>query len=884
MNRTSSVLHIARPDDRGTGAATAWLREMADAPRPAVYRRLATSPSGLTEAEAADRLARYGENLADPGAGGGTASRVISAVRSPFVALLTVLGGLLGCLGDRRGALTVAVMVTLSVAVRLWQDTRSERAVVALRARVSTTVTVRRRAGAGLPPSDREVPAQDVVPGDVVLLGPGDLVPADLRLISATDLALDQSTLSGEALPVPKRLGTAARSRHGDRADLAGSPTLCLAGTSVVAGRGTGVVIATGAGTYAGSIARESTEARPESTFDRGVRSVGWTLIRFMLVMAPIVLVINGTVSGNWTQGLMFAVAVAVGLTPELLPVIVTTNLARGAVRLSRLMVIVKRLNAIQDLGAMDVLCVDKTGTLTEDRVVFTHSIDAVGRPDGEAAEYAYLALHFQADPRDRFDEAIADQLTDTDEDLLTEAVYARVDEIGFDPYRRRGTVVVRRQPGEHLLITKGDPDVILPRCTRTRALGASTELTGAARDQAADLVRAHAQHGMRILAVAVKSAPARPGRYTDDDETGLVLVGFVGFVDPVRPSAADAVAALTAYGVAVKILTGDGEPVATQVCAQVGLRPGDVVTGQRLDATKDAALGELVERTSVFVKLTPAHKARVVRALRERGHAVGLVGDGVNDGPALRTADVGIAADSATDVAKDAADLILLDKDLAVIARGVVEGRRTLGNTLKYVHITASSNFGNVLTVLAASVFLPFLPMLPIQLVVQNLLYDAAQLALPWDRVDPDYLRRPRRWDARELTRFMVVFGPLSSLFDLCTFAVLWWVFDTGARPELFHTGWFVPGLLSQLLIVLVLRSGHPPWRAARPGRPVLVAAGGVAVIGLLLPLSPLAAPLGLHPLPGAYLIWVLAVLVAYGSAAQLTKQLYLRRRTAWW
>jgi Mg2+-importing ATPase len=900
MIRTATMLRSARPAVSSAAETAVWLRELAEAPRLAVFGRLDASPRGLTEPEAAERLARYGDNVVDPPARLGAAGRVATAVRSPFVALLAALGVVFAGLGDLRGALTVAVMVTLSVAVRFWQHTHSDRAVAALRARVSMTTTVRRRAEDGHRPSEREVPSQDLVPGDVVLLEPGDLVPADVRVLSASDLVVDQSALSGEAMPVAKRepappamvyrrhLHDARRSdRGGAGPELVDLPALCFVGTSVVSGTATAVVIATGPNTYAGSIARQTAGERPESSFDRGVRTVGWTLIRFMLVLVPIVLVVNGTVTGDWTQAVMFAMAVAVGLTPEMLPVIVTTNLARGAVRLAHAKVIVKRLNAIQDLGAADVLCVDKTGTLTEDRVVYAHSIDPEGRPDGQAAEYAYLALHFQTGPRIRLDEAIHAQLADHGddaEDLLIEALHGKVDEIGFDHLRRRGTVVVRRQPGEHLLITKGDPDVVLARSTHARALGALTQLTPADRAQARDMMRAHAEHGMRMLAVAVKQCPGRAGRYDEDDEHGLTLVGFIGFVDPVREGAAEAVRTLREHGVAVKILTGDNEHVAAHVCARIGVPSQPIALGRQVEKASGTELRALVERTSVFAKLTPAHKARIVAALREGGHAVGFVGDGVNDAPALRLADVGIAADTATDVAKDAADLILLEKDLGVIARGIVEGRRTLGNTLKYVHITASSNFGNVLSVLVASVFLPFLPMLPLQLVVQNLLYDTAQLALPWDRVDPDYLRLPRRWDARGLTRFMLVFGPLSSLFDLMTFAVLWWVFGAETQPAMFQTGWLVEGLASQLLIVFVLRVAGPVWKASRPARPVVIAAAAVAFAGLVLPVSALAGPLGLRPLPGSYLLWLGAVLLGYGLAAELTKRLYLRRRPAWW
>ena len=849
------------------------LRAHGDAPVLTLFRNLDSSPKGLTENEAAERLRRFGDNRID-----GTVHapvRIWAAARSPFVALLTALGVVFAGVGDIRGAVTVGVMVVLSIGLRYWQHARSERAISAVRDQITTTVTVRRRAAADFPGTEREVPTADLVPGDVVLLGPGDVIPADVRIVAAKDFVVDQSALSGEAMPVAKR---APQPGKPEEHELVETPALGFAGTSVVSGTATAVVAATGSDTYFGVLARQSAEPRAESSFDAGVRRVGWTLVRFMLVMVPIVLVVNGMVTGDWAQAGMFAVAVAVGLTPEMLPVIVTTNLARGAAALSRRQVIVKRLNAIQDLAAMDVLCVDKTGTLTEDRIAYAHSVDYSGSPDGEAAEYAGLAVRFQTDRNDRLDEAI-ETLFDGEDDLVAEALFTGVAEIGFDHARRRASVVVRRG-SEHLLISKGDPDEILPRCSHARRDGVVTEFDRAARIGADELVRAYAEHGMRVLAVAAREVDARLDGYDETDENEMILVGFVGFVDPVRDGVVNAVEALGEQGVALKVLTGDNRHVAARVADSAGIPVGEVVLGRQVEAADDAELREIVKDTTVFAKLTPAHKARVVTALRANGRAVGFVGDGVNDVTALRTADVGIAPDTATDAAKDAADLVLLERDLGVLARGVAEGRRTLGNTLKYVNITAASNFGNVLSVLAASAFLPFLPILPIQLVVSNLLYDLAQLALAWDRVDDDYLSKPRRWDARGLTGFMLVFGPLSSLFDLATFAVLWHVFGAGTDPLLFQTGWFVEGLLSQLLVVLVLRGRGTPLRASRP---VVLATAAAALAGLLVPLSPLAEPLRMQALPAGYLLWLVLVLAGYALAAQVAKRGYARRRT-WW
>jgi Mg2+-importing ATPase len=717
-----------------------------------------------------------------------------------------------------------------------------------------------------------------------VVLHAGDVVPADLRIVSSTDLVVDQAVLSGESLPASKESVAREKGQRGLVGEsVVDTPSLCFSGTAVVAGTATAVVIATGDHTYFGSLARAARDLRPQSSFDRGVRTVGWTLVRFMLVMAPIVFVVNGLVSGVWAQAAMFAVAVAVGLTPEMLPVIVTTNLARGATRLAREKVIVSRLNAIQDLGAMDVLCVDKTGTLTEDRIVYAHSIDVTGRIDDAVGEFAYLAVHFQDGPHNRLDDAIAELLGEQDMSVLADAAFDKIDEIGFNHTRRRTTVVLSRQHGENVLICKGDPDEVLLRCTRTHLDEDTVAFGEDLKAEADELVHAYRKQGMRMLAVAVDSGPARLERYAESDEHNLVLAGFVGFVDPVRDSAAGAVRSLTEHGVNVKILTGDSKVVARQVATQVGVDAQTAVLGNQIDRLSDLRLGAVAARSSVFAELTPAHKARIVAALREGGHVVGFLGDGVNDVAAMRVADAGIAADTATDVAKHAADLILLDKDLAVVARGVVEGRRTLANTMKYVKITASSNFGNVLSVLAASAFLPFLPILPIQLMVQNLLYDTAQLALPWDRVDSDYLLAPRRWRSAGLIRFMLIFGTLSSVFDLATFAMLWWVYGADDSPRLFQTGWFVEGLLTQLLVVLVLRARTLPWRGVRPAGVVVLAAVAAAAIGCLVPVTPLAVGLRMAPLPIAYVLWLITVTAGYGLAAHLVKKRYMRHNQAW-
>ncbi|MDT7707437.1 MAG: P-type Mg2+ transporter [Pseudonocardiales bacterium] len=854
-----------------------------------VLRRMEGSPRGLTEAEASERLARVGENRPMESVVPGAAARLRAALLNPFVLLLAGVGVVFAVVGDARGTITLTLMITIGVGLRWWQQVRSDQALRTLRSRVITTATVRRRARPGHRGVEREVLVDDLVPGDLVMLGPGDAVPADVRLLTARDLRVDQSVVSGESLAVGKQAPTGEvaltrpalrRRRSRSHVEVVDLPSVCFAGTAVVSGSGTGVVIGTGPGTYVGALAAGALSARPRSSVDQGVRAVGWTLIRFMLVLVPIVLVINGVVRGDWAQAGLFAVAVAVGLTPEMLPVIATATLARGAVQLAGRQVVVKRLDAIQDLGGMDVLCLDKTGTLTEDRVVFTHSIDLDGRPDGASAQYAFLAAHFQTSPPDRFDEAVTDEAAQ-DDALLTDALFTRVDEIGFDHHRRCATVVVRRGPDDHLLVTRGDPDEVLARCTRVQRGAEQAELTAMVRHHALDVVAAHHAHGMRIVAVAIKDGPARRRPYGPEDETGMTLVGFVGFVDPVKESTAAAITQLQHHRVAVRVLTGDSPRVVARVCEQVGIEAGQIVLGSQVERADEVALRVLVETNTVFAKVNPQHKARIAAALQAGGHCVGFLGDGVNDAIALRTADVGIAVHTAAAAARDAADLILLDADLGVLARGVVEGRRALGNTTKYVRITASSNLGNVLSVLAASALLPFLPMLPIQLMVQNLLYDAAQLALPWDRVEPDYLRRPRRWDAAGMVRFMLLFGPLSSVFDLCTFATLWWVFGINdpAQQGVFQAAWFIEGLLSQVLVVLVLRSRRATVAAA----PVLGAAAAVVLTGVVVALSALAPVLQMGALPLGVLPWLLAIVAIYLFIAYLAKLAVTRRGRAW-
>jgi len=850
---------------------------LADVSAFQVFTTLASTPRGLTEQEASERLGQVGENRRPCDGPPTSARRLRTAVGGPFIALLLALGLVLGAVGDVRGWVTVATMVALCIGVRCWQQSRTERALRALRDFTTYTATVRRRLGVETDPVSYEIPVEDLVPGDVVLLSPGDVIHADLRLVSAHGLRVDQSAISGESLPVAKT----ADPVDGRQSSPLDGPNTCFAGTSVVGGSGTAVVIATGPRTYWGAATRASEVTRPRTSVDAGVASVASVLIRFMFVMVPIVLAVSGWVTGDWGRAWLFAVSVGVSLTPELLPVIVAATFLRGATSLTKRRVIVKRLESIADLGAIDVLCLDKTGTLTEDRVAYAFAVDIDGRPDEQVETYACVAAAFPDAPYNQLDAALSD-LVEPDQQTLLRARFTKISETPFDVHQRRSTVVVRERSDEHLAITKGDPDVVLALSSHVQLGGVVTELSEELAEQGRDLVASLHRHGVRVLAIAAKPvAVERPFGHPSAEVTGSVLVGFVLFVDPIKPTVTEAVHRLIGAGINVKVLTGDAPEVAEHVCRTAGLPIGHIVTGSDIDPLSDGVLRKIISRTTVFARIDSQQKARIVSALRAHGHTVGFIGDGINDSAALRIADVGICVDTATDVARHAADLILLDKDLTVVAGAVREGRRTLGNTMKYVKITTASNVGNAASVVLASALLPFLPMLPIQLMVQNLLYEVTQLTLPFDRVDEEYLSVPRRWQSTGLTSFAVAFGLLSSVFDLATFGVLWCIMDANSVAEqtIFQTGWFVEGLLSQVLVVLVLRSRHGLRAAGAPALPLLGAVVAVLLTGLFLPFTPVAHWVGLAPLPGAYFGWLALILVAYLVATSQLKRRWVRR-----
>ncbi|WP_370453689.1 magnesium-translocating P-type ATPase [Simplicispira sp. 110] len=803
--------------------------------------------------------------------------------QNPFNLLLTALALISWLTDDMKATVVIGSMVMLSTLMRFVQEGRSHRAAERLKALVSNTATVLRRSDddrAGSTSAQHEIPITQLVPGDLIVLSAGDMIPADCRVLASKDLFASQAAMTGESLPVEKHATAAAAATPED--GVLDAANLVFMGTNIVSGAATALVLATGNNTYFGTIAtRVSATDRAPTAFQAGVNSVSWILIRFALVMVPIVFLINGYTKGDWAEAFLFALSVAVGLTPEMLPMIVTSTLAKGAVLLSRKKVVVKRLDAIQNFGAMDVLCTDKTGTLTQDKIVLERHTNVFGSPSDEVLKFAFLNSHYQTGLKNLLDRAVLDHV-ELQTELRLAQDYRKVDEIPFDFERRRMSVVVSEREHHHELICKGAVEEMLAICTHIQdADGQVQPLDAAMLARVQEVTGALNHEGLRVVAVAMKEVPPHKSVYSIADESDLVLAGYIAFLDPPKESAAPALRALAAHGVAVKVLTGDNDRVAAKVCRDVGLNVDSVVLGAQIEDLDEPGLHLLVEQHHLFAKLTPLHKERIVRALRANGHIVGFMGDGINDAPALRAADIGISVDSAVDIAKEAADIILLEKSLMVLNEGVVEGRKTFSNMLKYIRMTASSNFGNVFSVLVASAFLPFLPMLPLQLLVQNLLYDISQIAIPFDNVDDELVRQPLRWNPQDLGRFMVFFGPISSVFDILTFALMWWVFQaqTQAQQTLFQSGWFVVGLLTQTLIVHMIRTPKLPFIQSRAAWPLLGMTLAVMAAGVFLPMGPLAEYFKLQALPLPFFGWLVAILLGYAVLATALKRIYIRR-----
>ncbi|HEV2480963.1 MAG TPA: magnesium-translocating P-type ATPase, partial [Puia sp.] len=788
---------------------------------------------------------------------------------------------------DYKTLIVVSIMVMLSSLLRFWQEFRSNQAAEKLKSMVKTTATVVRNGGLG--PGKQEVDIKEIVPGDMILLSAGDMIPADCRILTSKDLFISQAMLTGEALPVEKKEQPVADVDSRSPLEL---ENCCFMGTNVVSGTALAVAVTTGSLTYFGTISKAVTGKRAETSFDKGVNSVSWLLIRFMLVMVPLVFLINGLTKGNWLEALLFGIAVAVGLTPEMLPMIVTANLAKGAVNMSKRKVIVKRLNAIQNIGAMDVLCTDKTGTLTIDKIVLERHLNVLGVEDEEVLKWAYLNSYHQTGLKNLLDVAVLEH-AEVHESLKVED-YHKVDEIPFDFQRRRMSVILEHNH-KHILICKGAVEEMLDFCPYMFDPGEDEQLqidTDAIIPLDSDRRRSILEtskklnkEGLRVLLVSVKIFDERPLTYSIGDENNMIVVGFIGFLDPAKPSAKPSIEALLKLGVTLKVLTGDNEIVTKKICRDVGIPIVNVLLGNELERIGDQELTDRIDEITIFAKLSPAQKSRVVKVLQAKGHTVGFMGDGINDAAALRDADVGISVDTAVDIAKESADIILLEKDLMVLRKGVIYGRRTFGNIIKYIKMTASSNFGNMFSMLGASALFPFLPMLPIQILVQNLLYDISQISIPWDRMDAEYIEKPRKWDAGGISKFMVYIGPISSIFDYATYAVMWYVFkaNSPAHQSLFQSGWFIEGLLSQTLIVHMIRTKKIPFIQSWATAPVLALTTAIMAIGIFLPFSGFASALQMVPLPMSYFPWLIAILLSYCILTQLIKTWFIRKFNQW-
>jgi Mg2+-importing ATPase len=834
-----------------------------------LLRELRTSPQGLTQTEAEERARTAGPNEVAQEKPQGWLVRLLKIMRNPLVILLGTLSAISFATGDARAGTVMAMMVALSVGLRFWQEARADAAAAKLKAMIHVTATVIRDGTA------KEVPLRDLVPADVIQLSAGDMIPGDVRVLSSKDLFVSQGSLTGESLPVEKF--------HDPETKAVTSPieltNTCFMGTSVESGTATAVVITTGSQTYFGSMAKSITGERLPTSFDLGLNHFTWLMIELMAVMVPLVFLINGFTKHDWRGAFFFARAVAVGLTPEMLPMVVSVCLSKGALAMSRRKVIVKRLNSIQNFGGMDVLCTDKTGTLTEDRVVLMRHCDVAGRESEEVLLYGYLISHFQTGLKNLLDRAILDS-----PDFKAMAAiekYKKLDEIPFDFTRRMMSVLVEDPAGKAILLTKGAPEEVFLHSSQSELDGKLLPMDPQRMVGLKEQYESLSNDGFRVLAVASKEIPGKR-ICAKEDERELVLRGYVAFLDPPKDTAGRALEALHKHGVTVKILTGDNQLISRKVCKDVGLLADPMLLGGEVEKMSDTELAEAAEKTTLFARLSPAHKERVIRALRSKGHVVGFMGDGINDAPALRAADVGISVDTATDIAKESADLILLEKDLMVLEGGVTEGRKVFANILKYIRMGASSNFGNMFSVLGASAFVPFLPMAPIQVLTNNLLYDFSQVPIPTDAVDEEQVARPRPWNIGEIKRFILFIGPISSIFDYTTFFVMLWVFNCWdpSRASVFQTGWFVESLMTQTLIIHVIRTNKIPFIQSRASLPLTLTTLCIMAFGIWLPYSPVASSLGFTKLPSMYWPILALTLLAYMGLTQMIKVWLLRKK----
>jgi Mg2+-importing ATPase len=877
MGNFASITHPPRLVSHGHGNGIQLsdkLVESSQRDAKAVLEQLETGPDGLSWKEASARLVQYGPNEIARERRQTVFMRLWVNVKNPLVLLLVILGGISYLTGDIRAAAIIFLMVILGIVLRFFQEQRADHAAEALEAMVSTMATVMREG------KHQEIPLKELVPGDIVLLAAGDMVPADARLLSAKDLFLNQSALTGESLPVEKK-PSVVNSTIQNPFEMA---NICFLGSDVESGTGVAVVIQTGSETYFGSLASSIAGQREHTSFDKGISQFTWLMISFMVVMVPLVFLFNGLSKGNWLEAFLFALAVAVGLTPEMLPMIVTVNLSKGAISMSRKKVIVKRLSAIQNFGAMDVLCTDKTGTITQGKIVLEKHLDVRGNPSDRVLHYGYLNSYYQTGLKNLTDEAILNH-GDLNEKLLVDENFRKIDELPFDFQRRRMSVILENEKNEQILICKGAVEEIMSLSTQVEVNGEVVDVLPVHDEHRKQRVKELNEQGFRVLGVAYRMFPGDNDEphYTIQDESSLILLGFMAFLDPPKDTASTALARLQEHSVVVKILTGDNDIVTRTICKQVGLAVDRILLGPEIEEMAEPQLAEMAESTTVFAKLSPHHKERILRALQSRGHVVGFMGDGINDAPALKAADVGISVDSAVDIAKESSSIILLENSLLVLVEGVMEGRRVFGNIIKYIKMAASSSFGNMFSLLGASLFLPFVPMLPIQVLTNNLLYDFSQTSIPSDQVDADWLSRPRKWAIGEIRRFILFIGPISSIFDYLTYFIMLVVFHTlknaPGDAALFHTGWFVESLFTQTLIIHVIRTNKIPFLQSTASKAMLATSVIIVAFGAYLPFSPLAEALGLVALPPLYWLLLAGMLVCYVVLTQGVKIWFYRK-----
>jgi Mg2+-importing ATPase len=846
------------------------IRQLAESELVLLYEKLNSSPAGLTTDQLELNRQVYGANVLPVDSIDHPLLRLLKLFISPLSLLLISLSIASYLTGEKKGAVVIASMVFLSTLLTFFQEHKSNKAAQKLKNMVSAHVRVVRDG------QELEVNLSDIVPGDLIQLSAGDLIPADIRIIQSKDLFINQSSLTGESLPAEK---THTLAKH-DSTSVFDWTNICFMGSHVVSGAATALVLKTANYTFFGELAREITLQTKSTSFDEGIRKFSWLMIRLMFVMIPLVFFVNGLMKGDWFEAALFAIAIGVGLAPEMLPMLVTINLAKGAIVMAKKRVIIKRLNSIQNLGAMDVLCTDKTGTLTEDRIVLERHVDVNGMPNERVLEFAYLNSHYQAGLKNLLDIAVLKHV-EVHRRLHDEDIYQKIDEIPFDFQRRRMSVVIRKNNQEDILICKGAVEEIFSCCKYAQVGEELILLDESHLDKLNTVVADLNNDGFRVIAVAMAQESMSPKAYSVADESELILLGYIAFLDPPKESAGPAIKALHEYGVNVKILTGDNELITRKICHDVGLPISQVILGAQVELMNDERLAIVVESANIFAKMTPAQKARVIKALKAHGHVVGYMGDGINDGPSLRVADVSISVDSAVDIAKESADIILLEKSLMVLQQGVVEGRRVFGNIMKYIKMSASSNFGNTFSMIGASAFLPFLPMAPVQILLNNLLYDFSQTAVPTDDVDSEYLKNPRPWHVGHLMKYILFIGPISSIFDYVTFAFLWFVLkaNTLASMPLFQTGWFVESLLSQTLVVHIIRTGKIPFLESSPSKPLLVTTLGICFVGVVLPYTVIGSHFQMEALPGAYWYGLAIIMPTYLLLTHIIKSIVIKK-----